>query len=304
MREPLADRTHGKWPSLLPLVGISSQFLTGKHGPCPLCKGGKDRWRFTDHNGDGGWVCNQCGSGFGIELVKRFHGIEFKEAAERIEAVIGKATEEPKRKTKSKAEIELAMRSLWSTSQPLTKDCFAARYLANRGIDLDRFPTTLAFVRDGWWDRQTHCGAMIAKVTDHDGYPVNIHRTFIMSDGKKANLDPVRKLMKGALPDGSAVRLGKPGSVLGIAEGIETALAASILFQTPVWAALAAQNLAKFTPPFGVKTVLICGDNDESFTGQAASYALAKKMRAKGIDVRVEIPPTIGQDWNDVLVGR
>jgi len=44
--------------------------------------------------------------------------------------------------------------------------------------------------------------------------------------------------MMGSMPTGAAVRLMAHEDVLGIAEGIETAMSASILFNVPCWAAL------------------------------------------------------------------
>ena len=89
------------------------------------------------------------------------------------------------------------------------------------------------------------------------------------------------------------------GGPLGIAEGIETALAASHLFNIPVWAALNANMLQKWTPPEGCGEVAIFGDNDATFTGQAAAYALARKIKLQGIEATVHIPDQIGTDWND-----
>jgi len=101
-------------------------------------------------------------------------------------------------------------------------------------------------------------------------------------------------------------RRGSPpdADVLGIAEGIETALSVSILFNVLVWAALTAGLLQEWTPPAKVTTVFVFGDNDSSSTGQAAAYVLAQKLKAKGIDVTVEIPPTADEDWNDVPLRR
>src|ERR1019366_9474664 len=53
---PLRERTRGRWRGILAAQGIDPRYLTGKNGPCPLCPGGKDRWRFTDLNGDGYWI--------------------------------------------------------------------------------------------------------------------------------------------------------------------------------------------------------------------------------------------------------
>ena len=104
------------------------------------------------------------------------------------------------------------------------------------------------------------------------------------------------------MPSGAAVRLAPPEHKLGIAEGIETALAASVLFNMPVWAALTAGLLGQWTPPAKVETVFVFGDNDASATGQAAAYTLTQKLKAKGIATFVEIPLRTGEDWADVLI--
>ena len=90
-------------------------------------------------------------------------------------------------------------------------------------------------------------------------------------------------------------------NVIRIAEGIETAISASILHDVPTWAALTAGLLERWSPPAGVEAVFIYGDNDHSATGQAAAFALCARLKHKGLQAFVELPP-IGQDWNDVLI--
>jgi putative DNA primase/helicase len=90
------------------------------------------------------------------------------------------------------------------------------------------------------------------------------------------------------------------GDTLGIAEGIETALAASQLFHLPVWACLNAGLLQKWEPPKTVKRVVIFADNDPSYAGQAAAYGLAYKLQS-AFDVEVRTPDNPGDDWNDIL---
>ncbi len=141
---------------------------------------------------------------------------------------------------------------------------------------------------------------MLARVSSPDGRSVTINRTFITPQGRKADMAEPRAAMPGQIPEGSAIRLAMHGERLGIAEGIETALAATRRFNVPVWAAINATMLEKWEPPDGVKEVWIFGDNDPTFTGAAASYALAKRLviRRK-ISVHVEIPPAVGSDWAD-----
>jgi putative DNA primase/helicase len=46
---------------------------------------------------------------------------------------------------------------------------------------------------------------------------------------------------------------------------------------------------------------VVFGDNDPNFVGQAAAYALARRVSTQNkIDTAVEIPRS-GKDWNDEL---
>jgi putative DNA primase/helicase len=103
---------------------------------------------------------------------------------------------------------------------------------------------------------------------------------------------------------GAAVRLHDPSNgELGVAEGIETALAGYELTGIPTWAAISDSGLKSFVSPNGLRRLVVFADNDASFAGQAAAYALAQRMRRDGIDVEVRTPETVGADWLDVLTG-
>jgi hypothetical protein len=91
VREPLTktlDAAHGQWRTILPSFGIPPGHLNGKHHPCPAC-GGKDRFRFTNRNGDGDYYCSGCDPGKGISLVAKVNGWTYAEAAKRIDEFIG-----------------------------------------------------------------------------------------------------------------------------------------------------------------------------------------------------------------------
>ena len=64
------------------------------------------------------------------------------------------------------------------------------------------------------------------------------------------------------------------------------------------------QNFTKV--PDGVRKVVVFGDNDRSYAGQAGAYALAARLRRDNpsLEIEVEIPKTEGLDWSDVWMRR
>ncbi len=80
---------------------------------------------------------------------------------------------------------------------------------------------------------------------------------------------------------------------------LETALSASARFGVPCWAAGNAGLLAAWQPPPEAKRIVIFGDNDPDYGGQAAAYALARRIGLDGRIVEVQIPVEVDTDWND-----
>ena len=303
MRERIGDRAFGRWPDILAALGVERRFLRAKNGPCPMC-GGTDRWKFDD-KGHGTWLCSHCGAGGGIRLVMLIRGETFPEAAKSIEGVIGSCSYTPPPAEKTKDEQRAKMNALWASGQALGADSVAGRYLTTRtGFlpvcdDLRAIPA-MRYHDDG--EPTLHPGLLALVRTAHDR-PINVHRTYLAKAGGKANVKHPRKMMGGTVPHGAAVRLGEIGPTLAIAEGIETALSVTALFGVPCWAALNAGGLQSWQPPEGVERVIICADTDANFVGQAAAYALAKRLCEKWT-VEVRLPAEAGQDWNDILSAR
>ena len=296
------EAARGRWTGILPALGISVKSLTGKNAPCPMC-GGKDRFRFLNSEGNGTWVCNQCGAGNGITLLRQFKGWDFHTTAVEVEAIIGEVRVEQPKRERSEAAKRADMNRLWQAGAMVTPSDPVGLYLSRR-VGLASFPRALRYVeRMAYHDEAAseHPG-MIAMVTGPDGKPATLHRTYLTPDGRKASVAAPRRLMPGALPKGSTVRLFDAGFEMGVAEGIETALAAASMFCMPVWAALNASNLEGWTPPAGAERIVVFGDHDLSFTGQDVAFGLARRLKTAGFDTRVEIPSAPGQDWNDVLL--
>lgn len=297
----------GRWPYVLAALGIPAKVISGKHQPCPFC-GGKDRFRFTDHGCRGSWICNSCcppgsrdSDGFG--LLMRHHGWSFHEAIKQVESVVGSAQVSSPKQT-DEARILARLKAVWNEGEPL-EDSVAGLYLMKRvgfipQTHAIRSHPALAYHNDdGTTD---YYAGMIAAVTIA-GKPVSIHRTYLTDKGEKAQVPAVKKLMTGLGINGASIAIGRPVNILGVAEGIETALACSKKTGYPVWPAISANGMSEFVVPDGVKKLVIFGDNDASFTGQAAAYALAKKAKAKGLDVEVHVPKNVNCDWLDVLMG-
>jgi putative DNA primase/helicase len=310
---PLRDRARGKWHGILLALGIPAHLLdTRKHQPCPFC-GGKDRYRFTDKDGDGRYICNPngngCGAGDGIDFVMKFKGWDFGRAAKEIEVVMGEVQFKSAKAKGVDPKAGTAMQQqLWDRCELVVPGDFVDRHFASRGVGQSTYPRCLRkceSVRHETEEGVTSWHpAMVAKILAPDGAPTNLHRTYLTLDGEKAAVEPVRKVMPGTIVKGSAIRLFDPGPVLGVAEGIETALAASELFSVPVWAATNSTLLAGWIPPEETHQVIVFGDNDPKFGGLVAASTLAHRLACQGLTVTIKIPQRVGDDWNDVLLEK
>lgn len=299
MKRKTADAARGKWRGILVALGVNEQFLTGKHVPCPMC-GGNDRFRWDNQHGNGGYICGQCGAGSGFSLLMGLNGWDFATTARQVDEVVGNVESEPVRKAMDDSARRDMLNRLWAASSKLDYGDPAANYLASRVRLPKSLPGCLRFAPQCPSPDKVTRPAMLALVQRPDGEAANIHRTFLGPNGK-ADMDNPRAMMPGNIPDGSAVRLFPVhGERLGVAEGIETAFAAAARFGVPVWSAINATMLAKWEPPAGVSEILIFGDSDTKFAGQAAAYQLAAKLAGKhGLRVQVHLPETLGRDWAD-----
>jgi putative DNA primase/helicase len=173
-------------------------------------------------------------------------------------------------------------------------------YLRSRGIiipvpPLIRFHAGLKHASGGVWP------AMVALVTHGtNGSPIAVHRTFLARDGSgKAPIEPA-KMMLGPCR-GGAVRLGEPGVVLMVGEGIETCLTAMQATGNIAWAALSTSGLRSLDLPRNVRDVIVLADGDKP--GEAAAQDCARRWTRQGRRVRIARPPQ-GMDFNDLLKGR
>lgn len=307
--EKTSHAARGKWKGILMALGVPAGSLTGKHGPCPICNDGVDRFRFDNKDQRGTYICNHCGAGDGMSLAMAYTGKTFTDVASEIDAILGnvKIDKDQPRQRMSDEEQKALLRRVFSETRVVQPGDLVHKYLTSRGVEEMIYPKALRFhpsMQDGEGGLRPCMVAMVGVFGEAKF--VTMHRTFLRPDGlAKAEMAAPRKLMPCELPDGACVQLsGYSGGPLGIAEGIETAMAASAIYSMPVWAAINARMLEKWTPPEGCDEVSIFGDNDAKFGGQSAAYRLAHTLAVKNRTVSVHIPPNEGQDWNDVLMNK
>lgn len=287
----IKDVANGHWKFLLPAMGIGSEFLTGKHGPCPMC-GGKDRFRWDNKFGNGNWICSGCGHGDGFDLVSRASGLSFKSVAEKVAELLGAENDyQPKPRDPEEERQKQAMKSTWEATHPITDESPAGLYLMHRTGAV----WSSTFLRENI----NRC-TMVAKIIGPNDKAVNLHVTYLTPEGFKADVPTPKKVMAGKLPDGCAIRLAKAAPVMGVAEGIETAISAALMFDMPVWACVNGTLLSKWVPPDVAEQVTVFADNDVNYAGHAKAYHLANRLEVQfKRKVEVRFPPVSGTDWND-----
>lgn len=319
--QDIKKRIGNRWMHLyrdrFPLLRDAVRYWRKGHTYCPdPAHRGKngDAFRFFDDADiTGGAVCNSCGFfRDGIDVIRWLTGWRFHQTLDFLEEWL--------QENGDSIGPELIFQSHKSTEPNLmvadyieeTRRIAACNhprireYFQHRGLT-GNLPRTLGFIENELYQDDTtatYLPAMVTLVRASDGTIVGVHRTYLDPDGPgKAKVKTPKKFFKALYPGaltGSAIRLYRHDGVIGIAEGIEKAVAIAQATGIPMWAAGGAMLLKAFTPPAGVRQVDIWADNDQSWVGQKAAFTLAIRLLNMRIPVRVMIPDDEG-DWMDVL---
>lgn len=311
----------------VPIADVVAAVLPLKRdfGLCPFHD--ERRPSFHVHRASNTFCCFGCGAkGDAIEFVRLTKRVDFPTAVRELSGNLewrsggrlGAAKSQPiQQKAPRETEVPSLVLDLWRTA---TAPRLAQFYLESRGIGQKVLPDALRGHEAVWCKEvQRRRPALIAAVTAPDGALCAIQRTWIESrlefDGEISyergsrctDLSAGKKCL-GPLGSG-AVKLAAAGEVIGIAEGVESALAAAKLFRLPVWATCGSQRLDQIEFPEVVKHIVIFGDNDplrpHKVTGRPYSPgrdAAAKAesaYRRRGYSCQVEMPE---MDWAGMLL--
>ena len=190
---------------------------------------------------------------------------------------------------------------LWSKAR-LFADTPAAAWLTSRGLAMHsgqlRFLERTPLGPKG---SVRFLPAMLAAVSNDAGL-LAVHRTFLEPDGLRlARFERPRRAL-GSLGTG-AVRLAPAfDGKLGLAEGIETALAAMQIFGVPCWATLGNERFGLVTIPEGVSELHLFVDHDAG--GELAERRARHAYAQEGRRIVTHTPQNPGFDWNDELLAR
>lgn len=294
----------GRWPEIL--KDFSLPPITGrKHysGPCPMC-GKKRKFRIDDKGGLGTWIC-VCGSGDGIELIKRTQSLDFIETVTRICQLLGiDMDNETKQVEKLDQRIQKEAYAYFDSLFVL-KGSDAEKYLVSRGLKILPHNGVRYSKMEFSGKGQPKMPAMVAYATTNRGKILYKHCTYIINGSKLKSENPKKMFSVVESEEPCAIKLFKEEHILGIAEGIETALSVKQMFNVPTWATINPSFMKKFVAPKGVVRLNIYADNDSNGTGLEAAFSCGRKNILNGNDVvQVNIfwPKRYETDFNDTLV--
>ncbi|HCD5425683.1 TPA: toprim domain-containing protein [Klebsiella aerogenes] len=299
----------GRWAEIFKHYGLPG--ITGKNhlkGECPLC-GRTGKFRCDNKNGTGSYIC-VCGSGDGWALLTAKTGKEFKVLASEIDRLIGNEYTSDRTRVNpvrtSLAQQREKVSRKFAKLTPL-RGTGADSYLKGRGIN------SLPSESIRFCDKQPADGknlqAIYALATDDRGELCYLHRTLLDGDKKAQTGGAAKKMMK--LQEDSylefaksvAIRMFPTSSTLGIAEGIETALACHQITKCNTWATMNTAFMKKFRVPAGVKNLIIFADSDSNGAGHAAAFeCAAANLHAKNDLESVSVRWPAQGDFNDLLL--
>jgi DNA primase len=249
--------------------------------------------------------CFGCGAGGDVlDFVGAIERVELGEAIQRLRELIGDpaapvraappplSVEEVDAEAERKAE---AARCIWSETIEIPAGP-GRDYLHLRRQITSWDPDRLRWHPHCPWKGapENRAGCIVAPINNRiTGLVVGVWRILPVLQGE------VERRGLGAKRQHASRLFHAPGHELGLAEGVEDALAAHKLTGLPVWATLTAENMAAVVLSAWFRSVTIFTDTDQ--VGRWYAHTLAKRLREEEREVRI-LRPQVGKDANDVLL--
>lgn len=326
------------YPGLDEAVSRSNNHGGSPQVPCPKTGDGRTKFRlFRDWPQSGGGYHNDVGAlPGGIDVIAFVERCSKGQALDKIIDICGgdlstvsreyvqavKSTQ-PKGLNEDEKQKRVAkLEKLFNNAIPAAHDVTGRvqAYLSSRGLKTDAktLPFTLGYADELWWgdgqSKPVKLHGLLGSMTDVNGNRITIHRTFLDSNGHKANVEQPKKLMPPpSYIGGCSIKIDEPitgnkETYIGLCEGIETALAIREATGMPMWSCYSDSLLEMVKIPENVTTVIIFADKDRSGAGLEKAQALASRLRREGkvVDIyepQQDIPAgSKSIDWLDVYV--
>jgi putative DNA primase/helicase len=153
---------------------------------------------------------------------------------------------------------DLQALEIWGMASPV-EHTIVQLYLRARGITIAPPPSLRC--AGGGYHLTDPATAMVAAVQAPDRRIIAVQVTRLDPSGERKAQVPIPRRTFGALGNG-AVRLAAAGDVLGLAEGVESALSAMQLSGVPTWACLGASRMHRVAVPESILELHVFADND------------------------------------------
>jgi len=241
--------------------------------------------------GDGDWRSV-------IDYLRRLNLIDAANSPLSVSGTIERASRAASR---SAPERRAAALRLWESGRPIQRTA-SERHCRLRGIKRDLpGPGVLRHCAEApvaAYARSRYARpALLAAIQMADGRFTAVEVTYLSPNGRRAvDLRLPRKTV-GPAPGGCAVRLDPVDDEMLVGEGVFSTLSASDWFGLPGWALMSTRNLRAWSPPAGVRSVLIAADRGKD--GEASAEVLRSRLVSDRVAVTVALPPAPFGDWNE-----
>ena len=303
LAETVKDFARNRWSEIFPALSSAPAEIfanTKTKHPCPRC-GGKDRFRFTNMDGDGSCVCSKCPGGQnlgdGLSVLMWLNGENFSPTLDKLKKYLGIHGSQGYRKvSRKKGDYRVVVERWIKSSKPgISYDAVIRNGgeivgVADQGEDR-------TCIRLPCYNHKRRCGNLDIPIDGRPLHTKNGEETFKKLMPKtqpgwfgKAALDSIKK--------GTAelvVKCEGPTDMLAVDTALNNVRYVGLANNFGASHILAREDLEILR---GLKVVIV-GDNDE--VGRAGAYKWAEALLGIAASVKIVFPDQEGEDLREVV---